>query len=87
MSIFGLIFFFSLFVLLVGLSLLGSIFRFLFGLGRKTNAGPRHKEEAYGWTGKEARQTTSSSKPVTRKKIFGEDEGEYVDFEEIKDEQ
>jgi len=48
-----------------------SVFRFLFGGKPASNQDPG--------------QNQSSSKPKKTKKIISHDEGEYVDFEEIKD--
>lgn len=54
-----------------------SVFRFLLG-GRPT---PKQKQQSQN----QSKQNQSSSKAKQTKKIISRDEGEYVDFEEIKD--
>ena len=55
--ILGFLFIIIIAILLIGLSIIGTVIRNIFGLGGR----PRHK------------------------KLFSKDEGEYVDFEEIKE--
>lgn len=84
-TILGLFFFVIIIVLLVGLSLVSSILRLLFGFGRKTNRTNNSHN-----TNEQTKESTSYNEQKTqtgnRKKIFDDDEGEYVDFEEIKEE-
>jgi len=65
------------FVLLFGVSVLRMFLGALFG----TRPGPRNASSNQQKTKQTAKQPTPS--PV--KKIFTREEGEYVDFEEIKD--
>ena len=86
------IIFFLLFALTVGLSILSALFGGfaniikLLSLGRRAGTGRRQaadtKEEAR--TAYRASSSYSSAQPHTDGKIFGADEGVYVDFEEIK---
>lgn len=71
--LFGIILFFGFILMLAGVLGL-KILRELFGFGRKS----QHQ----------SRQTTSNSASRSKrsKKIFGKHEGEYVDFEEIVEE-
>lgn len=89
-TIFGFFFFIILIVLIIGFSLLSGILRLIFGFGRKPESHNRQQQGSNTYTnqsrqeGKSYRQETSS-KAQNRKKIFDDDEGEYVDFEEVKD--
>lgn len=69
-----------LIVLGIGVTLVRNILRF-FGLGRTSS----RTYDSYAGSGnnrqQQASSTTSPSKP---KKIIDEDEGEYVEFEEVK---
>ncbi|MDR1632763.1 MAG: DUF4834 family protein [Dysgonamonadaceae bacterium] len=71
------ILFIILFLFLIGAFFGFSVFRFLFG-GRPT---PKQGRQFQNRT----KQNQSSSKSKQAKKIISRDEGEYVDFEEIKD--
>jgi hypothetical protein len=66
-----------LFLFLLGTFFGFSIFRFLFG-GRPVSKQSRQTQTR-------PKQNQSSSKSKQTKKIISRDEGEYVDFEEIKD--
>lgn len=82
-----------LMVIVIGLTLLSKLLGTLFGWGRKATdsfqRGPSstHDTSAHGSSARtsdsSSTQTTSASLP--KKRIFGNDEGEYVDFEEIKE--
>jgi hypothetical protein len=78
----GFILLFVLFIVVIVLSLLGNIVRMIFGLGKRT------PKEFNGQNNNDYRtdeQTNDSNNSTTgKKKIFGDDEGEYVEFEEIK---
>lgn len=78
----GFILLFVLFIIIIVLTLLGNIVRMIFGLGKRT------PKEFNGQNNNDYRtdeQTNDSKNSTTgKKKIFGDDEGEYVEFEEIK---
>ena len=81
-GIFGFILIFILFILLIGFALLGSVLRFIFGLGRRSPKhyyGPQSCQSDHVHT-----STTSSASTPEKKKIFDDDEGEYVEFEEVE---
>ena len=71
-------------VLGIGVTLVRSILRF-FGLGQTTS-------RTYGYdTSQDARRhssqgsaSSSSQSPSKNKKVIGDDEGEYVEFEEVR---
>ena len=72
----GFFLFLILFVLVLGLALVGSVLNFflrLFSFGRKSQTSAFHQG------------TESSDSTRSGKKVFSEEEGEYVDFEEVKD--
>ena len=78
--ILGFLFIIIIAILLIGLSIIGTVIRNIFGLGgRRTssNSGPYQK-------GNGNYQPGGYSYP-RHKKLFSKDEGEYVDFEEIKE--
>lgn len=86
MSIFGFFFIILLVIALVIISIVSSVFRLLFGFGRRRNP----QEHTYNQTYEEEKRRDSygsRQQAPPRKKIFNEDEGEYVDFEEVKDEE
>lgn len=95
MHILGFIFILIIAVFLIGISLIGSILRAIFGFGRRsgstpyttTTSGDRRQQPDNSWKEEdeeEAYDTNENGYPHRHKKIFTKDDGEYVDFEEIK---
>ncbi len=86
--ILGFLFIFVIAILLIGLSIVGSVVRTIFGLGRRsTSSRPSGNTRQTYYSTNEKREESSaqsSSSNASHKKIFNKDEGEYVDFEEIK---
>lgn len=89
----GFLFIIFIVILVVGLTIVGSVFRAIFGFGRRRSASPRSTHtHTYRSTHTENQHTNANnneeaSKEQTdgrHKKIFTKDEGEYVDFEEVK---
>lgn len=82
---FGFILIFLLVIVLLVVALVGNLVRAIFGLGRRApkhfygNTGSPEPETGYSSTQEPRRSSTFS-----KKKIFTEDEGEYVEFEEVK---
>lgn len=86
-TILGFFFFIILIILIIGFSLISGVLKLLFGSRRRGETNRQQQEnhrQAQGRTGRHS-QTTSRPSSPNRKKIFGDDEGEYVDFEEVKD--
>lgn len=88
MSLIFVIVFLALFFLLtipaIILSLVSRVLSF-FGFGKRKNAGSGGYRYRYHWDGgAQSSSGKSKEKKETRKKLFDKDEGEYVDFEEIK---
>lgn len=80
MSILYILLFFILFVIFLGLGIIGSILRFLFGNKQKpASSGQKNS------SGQEKQSVKWYTYNKKKKKIFKPDEGEYVEFEEIKD--
>ncbi len=78
-SILGFIFFFVLILVVLVLTILGGVLRTLFGMGRGRSSSSRSSSSKHDSSYTSDHHTGSSK----RKKVFDEDEGEYVDFEEI----
>lgn len=96
--ILGFLFITIIAVLLIGLSIIGTVIRNIFGLGRhrtSSDSGPYQKGngncQSGGYSYNDNRQSSEKAQPEEskirprHKKLFSKDEGEYVDFEEIKD--
>jgi mannose/fructose/N-acetylgalactosamine-specific phosphotransferase system component IIC len=88
--ILGFLFIIIIAILLIGLSIIGTVVRSIFGLG-----GRRTSSSSGGYAYNKNEQTSHSSSNEAEpeegelrprhKKLFSKDEGEYVDFEEVKD--
>lgn len=91
MSVIFIIVFLALFFLLtipaIILSLISRILSF-FGFGKRRNAGSGGYGYHYHWGGgtqsNSGKKKEKKEKKEARRKLFDKDEGEYVDFEEIK---
>lgn len=92
----GFIFIIIIAVLLIGLSIIGSVIQNIFKLRRqRTDSGSYRNTGGYSYNTRQQSQTSSQEEEITnpeegeirpkRKKLFSKDEGEYVDFEEIKE--
>lgn len=79
----GFILLFIFLIVVVALGLISYFLRMLFGFGKRTPK-PYSNSKSTGSEYTANQQTTSStSSSANKKKIFGEDEGEYVEYEEI----
>lgn len=89
-----------LLIIFIGFTILGNIFRVLFGFGRRNTQYQDHtytderqntyrqhqsdeEEESYTETSSSSSGKRGRSSG-NKKKIFDDDEGEYVDYEEVK---
>lgn len=96
--ILGFLFIIIIAILLIGLSIIGTVIRNVFGLNRRTSfshfgsyqsGNGKYQPEGYSYN--DNRQSSEEVQPeegeihFRRKKLFSKDEGEYVDFEEIKE--
>ncbi len=91
--ILGFIFFFVLIVLVLGVAVLSKIIRTVFGLGRRmtgSSSAQSHSQNQRSSSSNHRSSDNDESQQSARntsgrKKIFDSDEGEYVDFEEVKE--
>ena len=87
--LFVMFFFFILLVFLMGFSILRTFKNILFGSGNSGSSGKKSEQrrQTSGYSS-DARSNSSAreeyASQVSRKKIFAKDEGEYVDYEEVK---
>ena len=95
--IFRLSTYYFLLIVFIGFTILGNILRVLFGIGKRppyqnrtsthqkqntyTQNQANDENENFAESSSSNRRSHSSG---NRKKIFDEDEGEYVDYEEVK---
>ena len=84
--LFFMFFFFILLVFLMGFSILRTFKNILFGSGSSGKKGEQRRQTS-GYSSN-ARSNSSAreeyASQASRKKIFAKDEGEYVDYEEVK---
>ena len=87
LHLFGILFFVALAVLVIGLVIVSRIAKGIFNVGRKMTGkdftGNRREDFRQENTRSSGTETRTHS--PRKKKVFDDDEGEYVDFEEIKD--
>lgn len=84
-SFFGFIFIIILVILLSGISVISAIIRAIFGRGR-SNTGNTQSQQRTQTHKQSSANASPDSSIKDRKKVFDKDDGEYVDFEEIKEE-
>lgn len=74
-----------LLIVFIGFSIVGSILRMLFGFGRRNTSYQQQPQtdEAREHIETFSSSQTRTSSPKRKGKIFGDDEGEYVDYEEV----
>lgn len=90
----GFLFIIVIVILVVGLTIVGSVLRAIFGFGRRRPASSKsththtyhtnHTESQHTGANSDEKVTTEQT-DSRHKKIFTKDEGEYVDFEEVKE--
>lgn len=92
--ILGFLFFFILINLVIGLALISKVIRTILGIGRRmttgnasssTNTSSRNSQYNSSSSSESNSQRQPNETTSGRKKIFGSDEGEYIDFEEVKE--
>lgn len=90
----GFLFIIIIAVLIIGISIVGGVLRAVFGFGRRSTSNPntystsgrRQQQSARREREEEERYNAEENiQPRKHKKIFDKDEGEYVEFEEIKE--
>ena len=93
----GFIFILIIALLIIGIGLIGAVIRGLFHIGRRKEQAQTYQDGANPFTGgysfnqSSRRNTDEGIQPeegdlhIKRKKLFTQEDGEYVDFEEIKE--
>ena len=88
------ILFFIIAIIVFGLSIVGFLLRTIFGIGRRSSSSHHGKTEksqqsnnqgSYNSKNDEEEILSENTSARKHKKIFTQDDGEYVDFEEIKE--
>ena len=93
-NLLGFFFILIIAVLVIGVAIVGTFLRAIFGLGRRTSSHQQTyqrsspHQESSDWQNIDTGEVPEDApkEPRTKrqhKKIFAKDEGEYVDFEEI----
>lgn len=87
--LFVIFFLFILLLFLMGFSILRTFKNIFFGSGSDMRKGERHRRSGSNASGhrsasSSARDDNDRSASSRRKKIFDKDDGEYVDYEEVK---
>lgn len=92
--ILGFLFIIIIAILIIGLSIVGTVLRSVFGLKKRPSSYSSGGYSSYNSTqkssGSSRQQETGETveekpHPNKRKKLFSKDEGEYVEFEEVKE--
>ena len=80
-----------LLIIFIGFSILGNILRVLFGWGKRPptyrsqpHTGQKTKTYGPSSANEDEEPAAHSTSSRHKKKIFDKDEGEYVDYEEVK---
>ena len=81
LHVIGLIFFICLALLFALLAILAKILGSIFGFGRKV----KRTFSGSGSAQAEGSQVMMTERRSSKRKIFEDDEGEYVEYEEVKD--
>lgn len=83
-------------IVILGLSVVGVILRTIFGIGRRSSSRPRQpgyeqpgqrqnpNQNTNNSSNNEEETYADTSSSNRRRKIFTKDDGEYVDYEEVK---
>lgn len=79
----GFILIIILVIILFALAVLGNLVRFVFGLGKGTPKRDNRHTSAQASNKQTSAPNTYSSNPSHKKKIFSDDDGEYVEFEDV----
>lgn len=92
--ILGFLFIIVIAVIIIGLTLVGSVLRAIFGLGKRSSSSGSSHNTTYNSSGNkryyhstqadDKEETITETGAPKHKKLFDDNEGEYVDYEEIK---
>lgn len=81
-QILGLIFFIIFFVLIIGFTILYKVVRTVLGIRKNTQKQTESFDNSNDQGYSECKRKDT---PKTKNKVFDKNEGEYIEFEEIKD--
>lgn len=84
-SFLGFIFFFVLIIIFFGLIIIGGVLRALFGFGKR-NSSTRSTSNGKAYNSTHTHKKGNAQDTPKRKRLFDDDEGEYVEFEEVEKE-
>ena len=81
------ILFFIIAIIVFGLSIVGFLLRTIFGIGRRSSSSHHGKtgQSQQSYNQGSYNSNDDEEEILSEKKIFTQDDGEYVDFEEIKE--
>lgn len=82
--IFVMFFMFLILLFLLGFSVLRTFKNILFGKGSSASRGEQRRKASSSSRQHNSSTSGTQQNASIRKKIIGEDEGEYVDYEEVK---
>lgn len=82
-SFLGFVFFIVLIIIFFGLTVISRVLGVLFGFGRRNSSARSASSNNTSDSAYNNKKRNADSTPK-RKKLFDDDEGEYVDFEEVK---
>lgn len=71
-------------ILFIGVGIIGTIVRALFG-GKRQSSASAGNHTSWGNQQRQQEQILRKGDQPKHKKIFSKEDGEYVDFEEVKD--
>ena len=80
----GFILIILLFIILFVFALLGNLFRFIFGLGKRAPKQYNYHTQNNAESAQDYTKNTNTTEKGEKKKIFNADDGEYVEFEEVE---
>lgn len=81
----GFLFIIIIAILVIGLSIISTVIRSIFGLRQRNSYGQQAHRPTSTQANGEGIQPEEGTLHPKRKKLFSKDEGEYVDFEEVKE--
>lgn len=81
-QILGLIFFIIFFIVIIGFFILYKIIKTVSGIGKSSR---KRSEQFDNYRNSDHTEYKKTNEPKSKNKVFDDNEGEYIDFEEIKD--
>ena len=85
LGLFFMMTFVAIIVISIGTSIIRGILNLIFGFFSRPKQSSTHTDRSGQWSNNQSQSQQRSSTNKKRDKIFDKSEGEYVDFEEIKE--